>query len=264
MYPGATADHIQVTNGGSEANYISTWNLVEPGDEVVDDGRRTTCRRGASRARSARRSRNGRSSTTAARWRVDTDALERLVSPRTRLIVICNPNNPTGARFDDADLDRIAAIASPPRHLDSLRRDLSRRGARRPRDADDVGTVRAGDRHERAVESVRAAGAAHRLGRRAAASSSTSLWAYHDYTTIAPGALSDALARRALEPARREAILARTRGILNAELPDPRVVAGRAPRPLQLRAARCRRDRLRALPPRHQLDRAGRRGCGRR
>ena len=33
--PGATADHIQVTNGGSEANYITTWNLVEPGDEVV-------------------------------------------------------------------------------------------------------------------------------------------------------------------------------------------------------------------------------------
>src|SRR2546428_7995827 len=35
IYPGATADHIQVTNGGSEANYITTWNLVEPGDEVV-------------------------------------------------------------------------------------------------------------------------------------------------------------------------------------------------------------------------------------
>src|SRR6266852_3255992 len=35
LYPGSTADHIQVTNGGSEANYITTWNLVEPGDEVV-------------------------------------------------------------------------------------------------------------------------------------------------------------------------------------------------------------------------------------
>ena len=44
-------------------------------------------------------------------WRVDLAALERLVSPRTKLIVICNPNNPTGARFDAADLDAIAAIA---------------------------------------------------------------------------------------------------------------------------------------------------------
>src|SRR5260370_41564639 len=35
LYPGATRDHVQVTNGGSEANYITTWNLVEPGDEVV-------------------------------------------------------------------------------------------------------------------------------------------------------------------------------------------------------------------------------------
>ena len=26
---------MQVTNGGAEANYITTWNLVEPGDEVV-------------------------------------------------------------------------------------------------------------------------------------------------------------------------------------------------------------------------------------
>jgi len=35
LYRGATRDHVQVTNGGSEANYITTWNLVEPGDEVV-------------------------------------------------------------------------------------------------------------------------------------------------------------------------------------------------------------------------------------
>jgi aspartate/methionine/tyrosine aminotransferase len=35
MYPGATVDHIEVTNGGSEANFITMWNLVEPGDEIV-------------------------------------------------------------------------------------------------------------------------------------------------------------------------------------------------------------------------------------
>src|SRR5947208_4008907 len=35
QYAGATPDHIQVTNGGAEANYVATWNLVEPGDEVV-------------------------------------------------------------------------------------------------------------------------------------------------------------------------------------------------------------------------------------
>jgi aspartate/methionine/tyrosine aminotransferase len=35
MYPGATADHVEVTNGGSEANFVTMWHLVEPGDEVV-------------------------------------------------------------------------------------------------------------------------------------------------------------------------------------------------------------------------------------
>jgi aspartate/methionine/tyrosine aminotransferase len=45
------------------------------------------------------------------------------------------------------------------------------------------------------------------------------LWSYHDYTTISPGALSDILARRALEPDRRATILARTRRILNTNFP---------------------------------------------
>jgi len=45
------------------------------------------------------------------------------------------------------------------------------------------------------------------------------LWSYHDYTTIAPTALSDYLARKALEPKMRTRILARTRGILRSNLP---------------------------------------------
>ena len=35
LYPGATPDHVEVTSGGSEANYLTIWNFVEPGDEVV-------------------------------------------------------------------------------------------------------------------------------------------------------------------------------------------------------------------------------------
>jgi aspartate/methionine/tyrosine aminotransferase len=46
-----------------------------------------------------------------------------------------------------------------------------------------------------------------------------SIWSYHDYVTIAPGALSDLMARAALDPARRRQLLERTRGILRANLP---------------------------------------------
>jgi aspartate/methionine/tyrosine aminotransferase len=46
-----------------------------------------------------------------------------------------------------------------------------------------------------------------------------SLWSYHDYTTIAPGALSDRLARVALQPQRRAQLFERTRNILQGNLP---------------------------------------------
>src|SRR5205823_14540406 len=99
MYPGATTDHIQVTNGGSEANYITTWNLVEPGDEVVLMVPNYMQTWGLARAFGGEVKewplvQRG----TPLRWRVDVEALERLVSPRTKLIISCNPNNPTGAR----------------------------------------------------------------------------------------------------------------------------------------------------------------------
>jgi hypothetical protein len=31
-YPGATADNVTVVNGGSEANHLTLWALLEPGD----------------------------------------------------------------------------------------------------------------------------------------------------------------------------------------------------------------------------------------
>ena len=45
------------------------------------------------------------------------------------------------------------------------------------------------------------------------------LWSVHDYTTIAPGGINDRLARIALEPARRAALLARTRAIIRTNYP---------------------------------------------
>ena len=35
LYPGTGPDSILVTSGTAEANYLSTWSLVEPGDEVL-------------------------------------------------------------------------------------------------------------------------------------------------------------------------------------------------------------------------------------
>src|SRR5262249_33985554 len=35
MHPGASAGNVLVTNGSSEANFIATWMLIEPGDEII-------------------------------------------------------------------------------------------------------------------------------------------------------------------------------------------------------------------------------------
>ena len=95
MYPGAGVDHIEVTNGGSEANFITIFNLIEPGDEVVMLVPNYMQTWGLSRAFGGTiREWRLAEDRAAGRWRADIDELERLVSPRTKMIVIRNPNNP--------------------------------------------------------------------------------------------------------------------------------------------------------------------------
>ncbi len=215
FYPGAGADHVQVTSGGAEANYLTTWNLLEPGDEVVMMVPNFMQASGLARAFGATVT---EWPLLAGPWRIDVDGLDRLISSRTKLIVICNPNNPTGARFEAADLDRIAAIAD--RHGSWILSDEIYRGAER--DGRETPTmwgrsarvlVTSGLSKAYGLPGLRIgwiAGPEDRIA---------SLWSYHDYTTIAPAALSDALARHALAPARRAQLLARTRGILNRNYP---------------------------------------------
>ena len=111
LYPGATIDHVQVTNGGSEANFVTTWSLLEPGDEVVMMSPNYMQTRGLGRA-FAGSLREWPLVEEGGRWRPDLDALPSLLTPRTRLLVVCNPDNPTGARFDEADLDGVCAAAA--------------------------------------------------------------------------------------------------------------------------------------------------------
>lgn len=218
-YDGATVDNVQVTNGGAEANYLAAWHLVEPGDEVVFmvPGYMQTW--GLVRAFGASlkpwplvRPSSG------AGWRVDADALDGLVTPRTKLIIICNPNNPTGARFESDDLDRIAAAAAE--HGAWILSDEIYRGAER----DGRETPSMWGRSDRVIVTSGLSKAFALPGLRIGwiagpADVIASLWSCHDYTTIAPGALSDRLARHALEPGRRGQILARTRAILNENFP---------------------------------------------
>jgi len=219
MYPGATADHIEVTNGGSEANFVTMWHLVEQGDEVVsmvpNYGQTLGLAEGFGgvlKPWPLRLSADGR------RWHVDLDDLRTLVTNKTRVIILCNPNNPTGARIPAADLDGICQIAG--RVGAWVLSDEIYRGA----ELDGVETPSVWGRYERVIVTSGLSKAYGLPGLRIGWIASTpelvaTTWSYHDYTTIGPGTLSDRFARIALQPAMRAKILARTRRILHANLP---------------------------------------------
>ena len=219
MYPGAGIDHIEVTNGGSEANFITTFNLIEKGDEVVMLVPNYMQTWGLSRAFGGTiREWKLVEDHDAGRWRADIDALERLVSAKTKMIVICNPNNPTGARLTASDLDAIARIAD--RHGAWILSDEVYRGA----EIDGVETASMWGRSARAIVTSGLSKAYGLPGLRigwivAPPPLIASFWSYHDYVTIAPGALSDRLARIAMQPQRRAELFERTRGILRRNLP---------------------------------------------
>jgi aspartate/methionine/tyrosine aminotransferase len=221
MYPGAGEDHVEVTNGGSEANYVSVWHLVEPGDEIVIMVPNYMQTWGLARGfgglvkpwplREVR-------DEAGIRWTVDLDELATLVGPKTKLILLCNPNNPTGARLTDADLDGVCAVAA--RHGAWVLADEIYRGA----ELDGQETPSIWGRYDRAIVTSGLSKAYGLPGLRigwivAPPALIAGLWSYHDYTTIAPGAMSDLLARVALDPPRRARILERTRGILRANYP---------------------------------------------
>lgn len=44
-------------------------------------------------------------------YELDLDAIEKAITPRTKAIVICTPNNPTGAVYSEKDLRRLAGLA---------------------------------------------------------------------------------------------------------------------------------------------------------
>ena len=215
LYDGASAANVLVTNGGSEANFVTCWHLIEPGDEVVVIQPTYMQIPGLVRSFGAtvREVWLEDSHQTPMRWRLDLDAVRGAVTPRTRCIAVCNPNNPTGARLDEAEVAELCALAE---NLGCwVLADEIYRGA----ELDGRDTPSAWGRHDRVIVTGGLSKAYGLPGLRIGwiagpAELVEQLWGRHDYTTIAPGAVNDLLARLALDPSRRGRLIARTRARL--------------------------------------------------
>jgi aspartate aminotransferase len=99
---------VLVTNGAMHALGIVFRALLEPGDEVIVPTPAYFFggpieRAGGLAVEVPSRAEDG--------WRWDAEAIERAVTARTRALVLCNPNNPTGYLPTRDELEVLLALA---------------------------------------------------------------------------------------------------------------------------------------------------------
>ena len=224
LYSGAGPEHVLVTTGTAEANFLVAWALLEPGDDVVvmlpnymQLPLLAKAWAGTMREWWLHPEPNGEQLHPSGRWTADPDALSGLVTPRTKAIVVCNPNNPTGAVLP---VDTMNAVCAAAARVDAwVVADEVYRGAER----EGALTPSFWGRYPKVVVTAGLSKAYGLPGLRigwvlAPHALIDTLWAYHDFTSIGPSLLSDHLARLALGPRTRQRLLTRTRGILTENL----------------------------------------------
>jgi aspartate/methionine/tyrosine aminotransferase len=219
VYPGATVDHIEVTNGTSEANYLIALSQLQAGDLVAMQVPNYMQMPGVARSLGAE-VRTFRLRTEAS-WEPDWDEFERAVTPKTRLLYLSNPNNPTGSVLSDASMRRIVDRCDQTGTW--LLADEVYLGAEitAPRTKSFWGMserviVTSGLSKAYGIPGVRIGWLVGPPGLVAGC------WSQHDYITIGPNKMSDRIARVAVEAKNRERCYARTGEILRHNLPIAR------------------------------------------
>ncbi len=209
-----TADHVLTANGAIGANFLALYALVEPGTTVVSV--QPTYQQlfsvpeslGAEVRPLRLRAEDG--------YLPDPEELRSLTDERTRLIILNNPNNPTGALIDEPLLREIVSVA---RERDAwlFCDEVYRRLEHEP------GTTApsVADLYEKGVSSGSMSKSYSLAGLRTG-------WVagppeviqrcldVRDYTTISAGVLDDALAAEALEHV--DAVLERSLAIVRGNL----------------------------------------------
>jgi len=219
LYPGASADHIEVTNGTSEANYLIALSQIEKGDAVAMQVPNYMQMWGVARSLGADvktfRLRGDRA------WEPDWEEFEGAVTSGTRLLYLSNPNNPTGSVLSDAAMQRIVDRCEQTGTW--LLSDEVYLGAEidGPRTKSFWGMsdrviVTSGLSKAYGIPGVRIGWI---VGSPAVVEQ---CWSQHDYITIGPNKLSDRVARAAVEQGNRERCYARTGDLLRQNVPIAR------------------------------------------
>jgi len=209
IYPGAKRDDVIVTVGAAQANFTSVLTTLDPGDEIVIMLPNYMQIWGA--AKNLGLKVKTFSLKHELGWGFDIDDFRNTVAENTRLIAVCNPNNPTGHIMTAEEQQAVMTAA------------------------DEVGAwvlsdeVYAGAEHHTddvtpslwgSYDKVLAVGSMSksyalpglRIGWVVSnPEMANALWARQDYLTICGTMLGDRLAAYALSPEVRPRVLARTR-----------------------------------------------------
>lgn len=213
LHPDRGPDEVLVTSGGVEANFLLVMSLVEPGDRVVMVTPNYLQMAGWARAAGADVVEVPLDANHG--WRLDREALAEAMTPATRLVSVCTPNNPTGVQLAEDDRDWL--IAEVERRGIWLHADEVYRGS----ELDGPEPPSVADLSPRAIITNSTSKALALPGLRIGwlvgpAEIVYRAWQRKDYTSITTAALSEAIAVTVLAPERRARILERSRDWLRA------------------------------------------------
>ena len=216
IYSGATPENVQAFNGSAEANMVAIMTLLSKDDEMVYLVPNYLQIYGFARGL-------GVDVKTfklheSLNWQPDLDELRSLVTDKTKMICICNPNNPTGSVMSRETVMAIGKIAESVGAW--ILSDEVYRGAElNGKECTSIWETG----YEKVIVNCGLSKAYGLPGLRIGWSVSNSqyiqdCWAMHDYTSIAIGRLSDLIAARVLHPDRRMETLNKTRAALTENL----------------------------------------------
>lgn len=217
LYEGGTPANVLVTVGAIEANYLVLRTLLAPGDEIVVMLPNYMQIWGLAKNHGlALKTFHLREETG---WRPDLAELETVVTGNTRLIAVCNPNNPTGSILSESEMESIIDIAD--RVGSWILADEVYAGAERLTDEE---TPSFFGRYDKVLVTGSLSKAYGLPGLRigwvvAPASIVDDIWARHEYTTISATMLSNHLAALALSPQVRPWLMQRTRSYIRRGYP---------------------------------------------
>jgi len=209
LHKGATADDVIVTTGAAQANFTSILTVLDPGDEIL------VMLPNYMQIWGTAINLNLNMKTFSLRedlnWGFDIDEFNKTITKNTRLIAVCNPNNPTGHIMTDEE--RAAVIDAAGRVGAWILSDEVYAGAELDTEEE---TPSFWGQYDRvlAIGSMSKAYALPGLRLGWVVSNSEmagEIWARQDYITICPTILANKLAAYALSPEVRSRIIKRTR-----------------------------------------------------